>query len=131
MMCAWSCRYPDFTTTDSGLQFKDMREGTGETPRPGDTLVVDWWVKCMVRLLYGSQRQHSLCSPTVHHLCPVRVLLVGSSGWDNLCTPATLLFVVHDNGMDVLPDKLGWCVGGLCACCVQGRVHYRLLWAPI
>jgi hypothetical protein len=72
MMCAWSCRYPDFTTTDSGLQFKDMREGTGETPQPGDTLVVDWWVKCMARLLYGSQRQHSLCSPTVHHLFHMR-----------------------------------------------------------
>lgn len=34
--------YPDFTLTPSGLQFKDLREGTGETPKPGDTLVVDW-----------------------------------------------------------------------------------------
>lgn len=34
--------YPDFTTTPSGLQFKDLREGTGETPQAGDTLVVDW-----------------------------------------------------------------------------------------
>lgn len=28
--------------TPSGLQFKDLREGTGEAPKPGDTLVVDW-----------------------------------------------------------------------------------------
>lgn len=30
--------------TPSGLQYKDLREGTGETPQDGDTLVVDWWV---------------------------------------------------------------------------------------
>lgn len=41
-MCC--CRYPDFTMTDSGLQYKDLREGTGETPQAGDVLVVDWWV---------------------------------------------------------------------------------------
>lgn len=35
-------RYPDFTMTPSGLQYKDLREGTGETPQAGDTLVVDW-----------------------------------------------------------------------------------------
>lgn len=34
--------YPDFTMTSSGLQFKDLREGTGESPQQGDTLVVDW-----------------------------------------------------------------------------------------
>lgn len=37
-----SCRYPDFTMTPSGLQYKDLREGSGESPQPGDTLVVDW-----------------------------------------------------------------------------------------
>ena len=30
--------YPDFVTTDSGLQYKDFREGTGETPKAGGTL---------------------------------------------------------------------------------------------
>lgn len=34
--------YPDFTMTPSGLQYKDLREGTGESPRDGDVLVVDW-----------------------------------------------------------------------------------------
>ena len=28
--------------TASGLQYKDLREGLGESPQPGDTLVVDW-----------------------------------------------------------------------------------------
>uniref|UniRef100_A0A383WD35 peptidylprolyl isomerase n=1 Tax=Tetradesmus obliquus TaxID=3088 RepID=A0A383WD35_TETOB len=34
--------YPDYEMTPSGLQYKDMREGTGEVPREGDTLLVDW-----------------------------------------------------------------------------------------
>ncbi|KAI8468076.1 MAG: putative FKBP-type peptidyl-prolyl cis-trans isomerase 7, chloroplastic [Monoraphidium minutum] len=34
--------YGDFTKTDSGLQFLDLREGAGEAPRPGQTVVVDW-----------------------------------------------------------------------------------------
>lgn len=34
--------YPDFTMTSSGLQYKDLRAGTGDAPHPGDTLVVDW-----------------------------------------------------------------------------------------
>lgn len=34
--------YGDFTRTDSGLQYLDLKEGTGETPRPGQTVVVDW-----------------------------------------------------------------------------------------
>lgn len=28
--------------TESGLQFKDLREGSGEAPKEGDVLVVDW-----------------------------------------------------------------------------------------
>jgi FKBP-type peptidyl-prolyl cis-trans isomerase len=28
--------------TPSGLQLKDLREGSGEVPSPGDTLLVDW-----------------------------------------------------------------------------------------
>ena len=34
--------YPDFTLTPSGLQYKDFREGKGDTPRPGQRVVVDW-----------------------------------------------------------------------------------------
>jgi hypothetical protein len=34
--------YQDFTTTASGLQFKDLRDGEGELPAEGDTAVVDW-----------------------------------------------------------------------------------------
>lgn len=35
-------KYPDYTETPSGLQFKDLREGTGPNPNPGDIVVVDW-----------------------------------------------------------------------------------------
>lgn len=35
-------RYPDYTETESGLQFKDLRLGTGPTPKAGETVVVDW-----------------------------------------------------------------------------------------
>jgi len=34
MLCG-CCSYPDFTMTASGLQFKDLREGSGETPQQG------------------------------------------------------------------------------------------------
>ncbi|CAI5461128.1 unnamed protein product [Closterium sp. Yama58-4] len=35
-------KYADYTETDSGLQYKDLREGTGPAPQPGDLVVVDW-----------------------------------------------------------------------------------------
>ncbi|CAG9467211.1 unnamed protein product [Pedinophyceae sp. YPF-701] len=35
-------KYPDFTLTDSGLQYKDYKLGEGEVPRDGDRLTVDW-----------------------------------------------------------------------------------------
>ncbi|KAE8696630.1 Peptidyl-prolyl cis-trans isomerase FKBP19 [Hibiscus syriacus] len=35
-------RYPDYTETESGLQYKDLRVGDGPTPNMGDTVVVDW-----------------------------------------------------------------------------------------
>ncbi|KAL8519926.1 hypothetical protein ACS0TY_010745 [Phlomoides rotata] len=35
-------RYPDYTETDSGLQYKDLRVGSGPTPKIGETVVVDW-----------------------------------------------------------------------------------------
>ncbi|KAL0364411.1 UNVERIFIED_CONTAM: Peptidyl-prolyl cis-trans isomerase FKBP19, chloroplastic [Sesamum angustifolium] len=35
-------RYPDYTETNSGLQYKDLRVGSGPTPRIGETVVVDW-----------------------------------------------------------------------------------------
>ena len=34
--------YPDFTVTDSGLQFKDFKQGTGSSPADGDRVLVDW-----------------------------------------------------------------------------------------
>ncbi|KAL6747992.1 hypothetical protein V8C86DRAFT_1212147 [Haematococcus lacustris] len=34
--------YADFVQTPSGLQYKDLREGEGPTPSPGQTAVVDW-----------------------------------------------------------------------------------------
>ncbi|KAG5520510.1 hypothetical protein RHGRI_033180 [Rhododendron griersonianum] len=35
-------RYPDYTETESGLQYKDLRVGSGPTPKVGETVVVDW-----------------------------------------------------------------------------------------
>ncbi|KAK8933733.1 hypothetical protein KSP39_PZI015987 [Platanthera zijinensis] len=35
-------RYPDYTETESGLQFKDLRIGDGPKPMKGETVVVDW-----------------------------------------------------------------------------------------
>ncbi|KAL0385262.1 UNVERIFIED_CONTAM: Peptidyl-prolyl cis-trans isomerase FKBP19, chloroplastic [Sesamum radiatum] len=35
-------RFPDYTETNSGLQYKDLRVGSGPTPRIGETVVVDW-----------------------------------------------------------------------------------------
>lgn len=35
-------RFPEYELTPSGLQFKDLREGTGATPRPGQNIVMDW-----------------------------------------------------------------------------------------
>ncbi|KAK3127735.1 hypothetical protein QOZ80_7AG0577720 [Eleusine coracana subsp. coracana] len=35
-------RYPDYTETESGLQYKDLRVGDGPSPKQGETVVVDW-----------------------------------------------------------------------------------------
>ncbi|KAI5082804.1 hypothetical protein GOP47_0002547 [Adiantum capillus-veneris] len=35
-------KYRDYTMTESGLQFKDLRPGSGQTPKEGETVVVDW-----------------------------------------------------------------------------------------
>eukprot|EP00884_Botryococcus_braunii_P007764 jgi/Botrbrau1/1698/Bobra.116_2s0040.1 len=35
-------RYKDYVMTESGLQYTDLKEGTGEMPKPGDTVVIDW-----------------------------------------------------------------------------------------
>ncbi|XP_042500516.1 peptidyl-prolyl cis-trans isomerase FKBP19, chloroplastic isoform X2 [Macadamia integrifolia] len=35
-------RYPDYAETESGLQYKDLRAGSGPTPKMGETVVVDW-----------------------------------------------------------------------------------------
>ena len=37
-----TCRYPDFERSDSGLQYKDYKQGTGPLPENGDTVVLDW-----------------------------------------------------------------------------------------
>lgn len=34
--------YSDYTTTSSGLQYQDLKEGTGPSPQRGQTAVVDW-----------------------------------------------------------------------------------------
>ncbi|KAH9658471.1 peptidyl-prolyl cis-trans isomerase FKBP19 [Citrus sinensis] len=35
-------RYPDYIETESGLQYKDLRQGSGPKPKMGETVVVDW-----------------------------------------------------------------------------------------
>ncbi|EOX99599.1 FKBP-like peptidyl-prolyl cis-trans isomerase family protein isoform 2 [Theobroma cacao] len=35
-------RFPDYTETESGLQYKDLRVGDGPAPKMGQTVVVDW-----------------------------------------------------------------------------------------
>ncbi|KVH95725.1 Peptidyl-prolyl cis-trans isomerase, FKBP-type [Cynara cardunculus var. scolymus] len=35
-------KYPDYAETSSGLQYKDLRRGSGQTAKMGDTVVVDW-----------------------------------------------------------------------------------------
>ncbi|XP_028557257.1 peptidyl-prolyl cis-trans isomerase FKBP19, chloroplastic isoform X2 [Dendrobium catenatum] len=35
-------RYPDYTETQSGLQYKDLRDGDGPKPKMGEIVVVDW-----------------------------------------------------------------------------------------
>ncbi|CAA7031513.1 unnamed protein product [Microthlaspi erraticum] len=35
-------KYPDYTETQSGLQYKDLRIGTGPKPKKGEKVVVDW-----------------------------------------------------------------------------------------
>ncbi|XP_073146313.1 peptidyl-prolyl cis-trans isomerase FKBP19, chloroplastic [Henckelia pumila] len=35
-------RYPDYTETNSGLQYKDLRLGSGPSPKTGEIVVVDW-----------------------------------------------------------------------------------------
>ncbi|KAK4773540.1 hypothetical protein SAY87_028559 [Trapa incisa] len=35
-------KYPDYTETGSGLQYKDLRLGNGPTPKAGEVVVIDW-----------------------------------------------------------------------------------------
>ena len=35
-------RFSDYVLTESGLQFKDLRDGKGPSPKKGDQVVVDW-----------------------------------------------------------------------------------------
>ncbi|GBG63459.1 hypothetical protein CBR_g38077 [Chara braunii] len=37
-----SMRYKDYTMTGSGLQYQDIRPGSGPSPSPGQLVVIDW-----------------------------------------------------------------------------------------
>ena len=36
------CRYPDYIMTDTGLQYKDLRDGSGDTASEGSHVTIDW-----------------------------------------------------------------------------------------
>lgn len=36
------CRYKDYTRTESGLQYQDLRLGQGQEPMSGSTVSIDW-----------------------------------------------------------------------------------------
>ena len=36
------CRYPDYVMTDSGLQYKDLRDGSGDAASEGSHVTIDW-----------------------------------------------------------------------------------------
>ena len=36
------CRFSDYVQSESGLQYYDIREGSGAAPQQGQTCVVDW-----------------------------------------------------------------------------------------
>lgn len=35
-------KYPDYVSTDSGLQYKDLRDGSGDTAKDGSHVTIDW-----------------------------------------------------------------------------------------
>lgn len=35
-------KYPDYTETASGVQYKDVKVGAGEMPKDGERVVIDW-----------------------------------------------------------------------------------------
>lgn len=35
-------KFEDYESTEDGLQYKDLREGTGAVPKDGDVCVIDW-----------------------------------------------------------------------------------------
>lgn len=37
-----SCRYSDYVQSESGLQYIDLKVGTGPAAQEGNTCVVDW-----------------------------------------------------------------------------------------
>ena len=36
------CRYSDYTRTESGLQYQDLREGSGKSAKSGSQVTIDW-----------------------------------------------------------------------------------------
>lgn len=61
-----ACRYKDYVMTGSGLQYTDLVQGTGEMPKPGDTVVIDW-----DGYTIGKAAHSTICSPymQIQHGC--------------------------------------------------------------
>ena len=48
-----ACSYSDYTKTESGLQFSDLKEGSGPAPGPNSLCTVDWDGAKSVRMIKG------------------------------------------------------------------------------
>ena len=59
------CRYSDYVRTESGLQFQDLREGTGKAAKSGSQVTVDWdgYTIGMQSLIRGNSSQMISCQP--------------------------------------------------------------------
>ena len=80
------CSYSDYTRTESGLQYQDLREGTGKGAKPGAQVTVDWdgytigaeqphiIHNSTISVRYSFSRSQHYCHPAQIPALPDRVL---------------------------------------------------------
>mmetsp|Transcript_34186 Transcript_34186/g.38905 ORF Transcript_34186/g.38905 Transcript_34186/m.38905 type:complete len:177 (-) Transcript_34186:12-542(-) len=90
--------YDDFTTADSGLKYKTIKEGTGASPTPGDMVRADFtgWLDGFdsARKFEGSKR------PFVFKAASGQVI----RGWDE----SILNMVVGERRQVIVPPRSGY-----------------------